>query len=185
MRNKLIVSLVAASVFLLSSVKSPDKARNTIIRELQHEETNQRINAILRSVDGLVARFTATGNSCILLERRWNMKRLMLSVMPQRGYRRPNCYVETSDPNETITEDSPVNALDAGQTGMGIGRGSTDFRWKRKMSAPKHKTVRSNQNVMVLHQVKNWQNWKMQGCFMQFLRLFLLKSFSFPPPDPH
>ena len=40
--------LVAASVFLLSSVKSPDKARNTIVRELQHEETNQRINAILR-----------------------------------------------------------------------------------------------------------------------------------------
>ena len=42
--------MCAASVFLLSSVKSPDKARNTIIRELQHEETNQRINAILRSV---------------------------------------------------------------------------------------------------------------------------------------
>jgi hypothetical protein len=42
------VALVAASVFLLSSVKSPDKARNTIVRELQHEETNQRINTILR-----------------------------------------------------------------------------------------------------------------------------------------
>ena len=24
---------------------------------------------------------------------------------------------------------------------------------------------------MVLHEVKNWQNWKMQGRFMQFLRL--------------
>ncbi|XP_076436361.1 protein unc-80 homolog isoform X3 [Babylonia areolata] len=42
------LAAAAASVFLLSSVKSPDKARNTIIRELQHEETNQRINAILR-----------------------------------------------------------------------------------------------------------------------------------------
>ena len=49
--------LVAASVFLLSSVKSPDKARNTIVRELQHEETNQRINAILRfSLIALCAR---------------------------------------------------------------------------------------------------------------------------------
>ena len=49
--------LVAASVFLLSSVKSPDKARNTIVRELQHEETNQRINAILRfSLFALCAR---------------------------------------------------------------------------------------------------------------------------------
>nr|KAG5703020.1 hypothetical protein BaRGS_016181 [Batillaria attramentaria] len=44
------LAAAAASVFLLSSVKSPDKARNTIIRELQHEETNQRINAILRKL---------------------------------------------------------------------------------------------------------------------------------------
>ena len=28
--------------------------------------------------------------------------------------------------------------------GMGIGRGSADFRWKKKMSAPKNKTVASN-----------------------------------------
>ena len=70
-------------------------------------------------------------------------------------------------------------------TGMGIGRGSADFRWKRKMSAPKHKTVRSNQNVMVLHQVKNWQNWKMQGCFMQFLRLIFVKKLQLRPLDPH
>ena len=29
---------------------------------------------------------------------------------------------------------------------------------------------------MVLHQVKNWQNWKMQGCFMQFLHLIFVKK---------
>ena len=78
------------------------------------------------------------------------------------------------------------------RAGMGIGRGSADFRWKRKMSAPKHKTVHSNQNVMVLHQVKNW---KMQGCFMQFLRLVFVKKLQLRPltptrsllrpPDPH
>ena len=38
---------------------------------------------------------------------------------------------------------------------------------------------------MVLHQVKNWQNWKMQGCFMQFLRLiFVRKLQGALPPDP-
>ncbi|KAH9525120.1 Protein unc-80 [Bulinus truncatus] len=42
------LAAAAASVFLLSSAKSSDKARNMIIKELQHEETNQRINAILR-----------------------------------------------------------------------------------------------------------------------------------------
>ena len=31
---------------------------------------------------------------------------------------------------------------------------------------------------MVLHQVKHWQNWKMQGCFMQFLRLIFVKKGS-------
>ena len=70
-------------------------------------------------------------------------------------------------------------------SGMGIGRGSADFRWKRKMSAPKNKTVRSNQNVMVLHQVKNWQNWKMQDCFMQFLRLIFVKKLQLRPQDPN
>ena len=40
---------------------------------------------------------------------------------------------------------------------------------------------------MVLHQVKNW---KMQGCFMQFLHLIFVKKFQLQlqgtsPPDPH
>ena len=39
---------------------------------------------------------------------------------------------------------------------------------------------------MVLHQVKNWQNWKIQGCFMQFLRLiFVRKLQGASPSDPH
>ena len=43
---------------------------------------------------------------------------------------------------------------------------------------------------MVLHQVKNWQNWKMQGCFMQFLRLIFVKKLQIQlqgasPPHPH
>ncbi|KAK6194683.1 hypothetical protein SNE40_000272 [Patella caerulea] len=42
------LAAAAASVFLLSSVKSPDKARNMLIKELQHEETAQRINAVIR-----------------------------------------------------------------------------------------------------------------------------------------
>ncbi|CAG5120059.1 unnamed protein product, partial [Candidula unifasciata] len=42
------LAAAAASVFLLSSAKSSDKARNMIIKELQHEETSQRINAVLR-----------------------------------------------------------------------------------------------------------------------------------------
>ena len=56
------------------------------------------------------------------------------------------------------------------------------------MSTPQNKTVRSNKNVMVLHQVKNWQNWKMQGCFMQFLRLIFVKKLQGAggalPPEP-
>ena len=36
---------------------------------------------------------------------------------------------------------------------------------------------------MVLHQVKNW---KMQGCFMQFLRLVFVKKLKGDlPPDLH
>jgi hypothetical protein len=35
-------------VFLLSSVKVPEKAQNVIVKELQHEEVGQRINAVLR-----------------------------------------------------------------------------------------------------------------------------------------
>ncbi|XP_061164273.1 protein unc-80 homolog isoform X1 [Saccostrea echinata] len=38
----------AASVFLLTSVKCPDKAQKLIVKEMQHEDTTQRINAILR-----------------------------------------------------------------------------------------------------------------------------------------
>ena len=38
---------------------------------------------------------------------------------------------------------------------------------------------------MVLHQVKNWQNWKMQGCFMQFLHLIFVKKLEGASPrDP-
>ena len=59
----------------------------------------------------------------------------------------------------------------------------------KKKSAPKNKTVRSNLMVMVLHQVRNWQNWKMQGCCMQFLRLIFVKKLQLQlqgssPPDP-
>ncbi|ESO92838.1 hypothetical protein LOTGIDRAFT_232936 [Lottia gigantea] len=49
------LAAAAASVFLLSSVKSPDKVRNMIIKELQHEETAQRINAVIRF--GILWRF--------------------------------------------------------------------------------------------------------------------------------
>ena len=39
---------VSASLFLLSSVKAPEKAQTMVFKELQHEDTNQRINAVLR-----------------------------------------------------------------------------------------------------------------------------------------
>ena len=56
----------------------------------------------------------------------------------------------------------------------------------KKMSTPKNKMIRSNSNVIVLYEVKNWQNWKMQGCFMQFLRLIFVKKLQGAlPPDPH
>ncbi|XP_021380201.1 protein unc-80 homolog isoform X3 [Mizuhopecten yessoensis] len=42
------LAAAAASVFLLSSVKTPDKAHALITKELQHEDTCQRINAVLR-----------------------------------------------------------------------------------------------------------------------------------------
>ncbi|XP_048774238.1 protein unc-80 homolog isoform X3 [Ostrea edulis] len=38
----------AASVFLLTSVKCPDKAQKLMVKEMQHEDTTQRINAVLR-----------------------------------------------------------------------------------------------------------------------------------------
>ena len=66
---------------------------------------------------------------------------------------------------------------------MGIGRRSADFRSKKKMTSPKNKTIHSNENVMVLHQVKNWQNWK-----MHFLRLIFVSASAsggfttWPPP---
>ena len=37
---------------------------------------------------------------------------------------------------------------------------------------------------MVLRQVKNWQNWKMQGCFMQFLRLLFVEKLQLQPQAP-
>ena len=37
-----------ASVFLLTSVKAPDKAQDLIVKQLQHEEVAQRVNAVLR-----------------------------------------------------------------------------------------------------------------------------------------
>ena len=39
---------VSASLFLLSAVKAPEKAQTMVFKELQHEDTNQRINAVLR-----------------------------------------------------------------------------------------------------------------------------------------
>ena len=59
---------------------------------------------------------------------------------------------------------------------------------EKNVRPPQNKTVRSNLNVMVLHQVKNRQNWKMQGCFMQFLRLIFVKKLQLQrasPPDLH
>ena len=38
-----------ATVFIIASVKAPDHVQELIFKELQHEDTNQRINAILRS----------------------------------------------------------------------------------------------------------------------------------------
>ncbi|XP_036354476.1 protein unc-80 homolog isoform X2 [Octopus sinensis] len=38
----------AATVFLLTSVKAPDKAQAMLVREMQHEDVNHRINSILR-----------------------------------------------------------------------------------------------------------------------------------------
>ncbi|CAE1324419.1 UNC80 [Acanthosepion pharaonis] len=38
----------AATVFLLTSVKAPDKAQAMVVREMQHENVNHRINAVLR-----------------------------------------------------------------------------------------------------------------------------------------
>ena len=49
--------------------------------------------------------------------------------------------------------------------GMGIGRGSADFRWKKQMSAKKNKTSAE----------KKFRK-KMQGCFMQFLHLIFVKK---------
>jgi hypothetical protein len=40
--------VVLASVFLLTSVKCPDKAQKLMVKEMQHEDTTQRINAVLR-----------------------------------------------------------------------------------------------------------------------------------------
>ena len=39
---------------------------------------------------------------------------------------------------------------------------------------------------MVLHKVKHWQNWKVQGCFMQFLHLIFVKKLqgASPPLTP-
>ena len=61
---------------------------------------------------------------------------------------------------------------------MGIGRGSADFRWKKKKSLPP-KIKRSAE--------KKFRK-KMQGCFMQFLRLIFVKKLQLQgasPPDPH
>ena len=106
-----------------------------------------------------------------------------------------NIVEEESWPEDCSLRNPRENDGLKDDAGMGIGHGSADFLWKRKMSAPKNKTVRSNQNVMVLHQVQNWQNWKMQGCFMQFLHLIFVKKLQLRPltptrgflrpPDPH
>ncbi|KAK3087178.1 hypothetical protein FSP39_002695 [Pinctada imbricata] len=42
------LAAAAASVFLIVSVKAPEKAQKLIAKELQHEDTTQRINAVLR-----------------------------------------------------------------------------------------------------------------------------------------
>ena len=44
----LLMFLLSASLFLLSSVKAPEKAQTMVFKELQHEDTNERINAVLR-----------------------------------------------------------------------------------------------------------------------------------------
>ncbi|KAL3872189.1 hypothetical protein ACJMK2_040132 [Sinanodonta woodiana] len=42
------LAAAAASVFLLSSARAQEKAQNTFFKQLQHEDTGQRINAVLR-----------------------------------------------------------------------------------------------------------------------------------------
>ena len=37
---------------------------------------------------------------------------------------------------------------------------------------------------MVLHQLKNWQNWKIQSCFMHFLRLIFVKKLKLQGASP-
>ena len=62
--------------------------------------------------------------------------------------------------------------------GVGIGRGSADFRWKNKMSTPPPKIKWSAE--------KKFRK-KMQGCFMQFLRLIFVKKLQLQGallPDP-
>lgn len=43
-------SLFTACMFLISSVKAPEKAQTMVFKELQHEEPGIRINAVIRSV---------------------------------------------------------------------------------------------------------------------------------------
>lgn len=43
-----LIHYFLASVFLLTSVKCPDKAQKLMVKEMQHEDTTQRINAVLR-----------------------------------------------------------------------------------------------------------------------------------------
>ena len=37
-------------MFLIASVKAPEKAQTMVFKELQHEDTNQRINAVIRYI---------------------------------------------------------------------------------------------------------------------------------------
>ena len=39
---------LAATVFMLSAVRASDQVQDLMLRELQHEDSNHRINAVLR-----------------------------------------------------------------------------------------------------------------------------------------
>ncbi|XP_064639472.1 protein unc-80 homolog [Lineus longissimus] len=48
LENDQELASAAASVFILSAIKVPEQVQEMMTKELQHEDTNQRINAILR-----------------------------------------------------------------------------------------------------------------------------------------
>ena len=46
-------------MFLISSVKAPEKAQTMVFKELQHEDPHQRINAVLRYCTWILSTYTS------------------------------------------------------------------------------------------------------------------------------